>query len=89
MVRIDITENFYRVRIREPRIFTEFRIPQWAGRIADKICSGSKVAMGRKGKEWKVQSILIPRKQVKTKRQALKYAKQIFRKIEQTKGLVW
>ena len=88
MVRIDVTENFYRVRIREPRIFTEFRIPQWAGKVADKICSGSKVTVGRKGKEWKVQSILIPRKGV-TKAQALRYAKQILKKIEYTKGLVW
>ena len=87
-MRVDATENFYRIRIREPRQFSEMRIPEWAHRVAESVIKNAKITMGKKGKEWKVQSILIPRKNI-SKAEALRYAKQIFKKIEATKGLVW
>jgi len=85
--KIDVTPSFYRIRIRPPT-FDEYRVPEWASIVSGSIIKNAKVTMGKKGSKWLVQSILIPRKNI-SKTEALRYAKQIFKKIEATKGLAW
>lgn len=86
---VDVSANFFRVRVRDPRQFSDFRIPEWARRVSGSVVKGSKVTMGYRSGKWFVQSVLLPKKEVKGVNDAKEYAKQIVRKIENVKGLVW
>ena len=86
---VDVSTNFFRVRVRAPRLFTDFRVPEWACRVSNSIVKGSKVTMGYRNGRWFVQSVLLPKTKVKGIREAKKYAREIVRKIENIKGLVW
>lgn len=86
--RVDVTENYYRCRQREPNLFSILRYPEWARRIADKEIRGARVIRGRlkrkvKGKYvWRVQSVLIPRKRGMNRERAIKAARWIRKKVE-------
>lgn len=74
--------EFWAIRIRDPKLFAEFRVPDWASKVSDLISKGSKITMGRykKSKKWGIQRILIDKKFTKTKAQSL--AKLIKKRIE-------
>lgn len=78
---VDVKPNFYRVRFHEPGQFTTCRVPAWASKAAGSVVPGAKTTQCRKGKTWKTQSVMIPRKG-RTKRAALKAARKIYKKIE-------
>ncbi len=88
MPRIDVTENFYRCRQRDPKLFITFTSPAWANRIANSEIKGARVIRGHlrkkvKGKRvWKVQSALIPKKQGMNRERAVKAARRIRKKVE-------
>jgi len=92
MPRVDITENYYRCRQRDPKLFVTFTSPEWANRIANSEIKGAKVIRGRlrkkakvKGKlkyVWKVQSVLIPKKRGMNRERAVKAARRIKKKVE-------
>lgn len=92
MPRVDVTENFYRCRQRDPKLFSALRYPEWARSIADKEIKGAKVITGKlrkrvkvKGKlkyVWRVQSVLIPKKQGMNRERAVNAARRIRKKVE-------
>jgi len=92
MPRVDITENYYRCRQRDPKLFITFTSPEWANRIADSEIKGAKVIRGSlrkkvkvKGKlkyVWRVQSVLIPKKRGMNRERAAKAARRIKKKVE-------
>ncbi|MFB6145846.1 MAG: hypothetical protein ABEJ99_05085 [Candidatus Nanohaloarchaea archaeon] len=78
-----VTEEgvFYHIRFREPNIFDEVRTPDWASNASGSISKGSRVRMGRKGDNWKVQSVLIKTGKFDESK-ARELAKRIVDKIE-------
>lgn len=62
--RIDVGNEYYHVRIRNPHKFSRIRLPDYAERLASSISKDSKVKMGKNknSDNWQVQSILIRRK---------------------------
>jgi len=84
MPRVDVTENYYRCRQRDPNLFAKLRYPEYARRIADKQIKGSRVITGRlkRSKKWVVQSVLIPRKRGMNRERAVKAARRIKKKVE-------
>lgn len=81
--KVDVTANFQRVRMKEPR-YVEYRNPEWAARVARSVAgAGAEVTMGLTAKgAWKVQSVQIPKKRGRGDADAKRLAKQITDKIE-------
>ena len=79
---VELEEEYYHVRFRDPGAFTDIRTPEWATKAAEDVSKGSKVRTGkRKGSdEWVVQSILIPKRVGKSA--AKSQATKIIEKIE-------
>ena len=87
--KADATSNYYRVRFRDPKDFTNFRVPAWAARAAKTIgrkyydVRGSKVTMGQDMQgSWSVQSVMIPRHSHVSPEDALKIANHIQDRLE-------
>ena len=87
--KADATANFYRVRFRDPAEMSNFRVPAWAARAANTMGSkyydvaGSKVTMGQdKSGNWKIQSVMIPKRANVDVDLALKIANHIQDRLE-------
>ena len=87
--KADATANFYRVRFRDPAEMSNFRVPAWAARAANTMGSkyydvaGSKVTMGQdKSGNWKIQSVMVPKRANVDVDLALKIANHIQDRLE-------
>ena len=87
--KVDATSNYYRVRFRDPKDFSNFRVPAWAARAANSIgvkyydVRGSKITMGQTNQgEWKIQSIMIPNNSFVNPKEAAVIANHIQDRIE-------
>jgi len=87
--KVDETSNYYRVRFRDPKEFTNFRVPAWAARAANSIgakyydVSGSKITMGQTAEgKWKIQSVMIPNNSFVNPKEAAIIANHIQDRIE-------
>ena len=87
--KVDETSRYYRIRFRDPKAFSNFRVPAWAARAANSIghryfdVIGSKITMGQTlDGDWSVQSVLIPKISRLTPAGALKVANHIQDRIE-------
>ena len=87
--KADATSNYYRVRFRDPKDFTNFRVPEWASRAANTIgmkyydVIGSKITMGQDTEgSWSIQSVMIPRHSYVSPKDALKIANHIQDRLE-------
>ena len=87
--KADATANFYRVRFRDPADMSNFRVPAWAARAANTMGSkyydvaGSKVTMGQdKSGNWKIQSVMVPKRANVDVDLALKIANHIQDRLE-------
>ena len=80
---VDETPNYFRVRFKSPYPFVACRVPEWGRKAAQSISKGAKVTTCRnKAGQWKVQSVMIAKGHGKDKRDAMRLAKQIVKKIE-------
>lgn len=77
---VELEDEFYHARVRDPGQFDEIRTPGWASTVADDVYQGSEVRMGRRGDDWVVQSILVPKNAGKSR--ARSAANQILTKLE-------
>jgi hypothetical protein len=79
---VELEDEYYHVRFRDPDEFSEIRTPEWATEAAAEIANGSKVRTGhRKGSDDRVvQSVLIPRAAGKSK--ARSQAQRVVEKLE-------
>lgn len=82
--QVDIGEDFYHVRQRNPQKFDRIRIPDWVNKPAQSISKGSQVKMGKSrwSDNWYVQSVLIE-KNGKDTDVARSLARRIRQKIEE------
>ena len=87
--KADTTSNYYRVRFRDPTEMSNFRVPAWAARAANTMGSkyydvaGSKVTMGQdKSGNWKIQSVMVPKRANVDVDLALKIANHIQDRLE-------
>jgi len=87
--KVDETSNYYRVRFRDPKEFTNFRVPVWAARAANSIgckyydVKGSKITMGQTAEgKWKIQSVMIPNNSFVNPKEAAIIANHIQDRIE-------
>ena len=87
--KVDETSNYYRVRFRDPKDFTNFRVPAWAARAANTIGAkyydvrGSKITMGQtKEGGWKIQSVMVPNNSFVNPKEAAIIANHIQDRIE-------
>jgi len=87
--KADATANYYRVRFRDPKSFSNFRVPEWASRAANTIgrkyydVRGSKITMGQDMQgSWSIQSVMIPRNSYVSPEDALKIANHIQDRLE-------
>ena len=87
--KADATSNYYRVRFRDPAEMSNFRVPAWAARAANTMGSkyydvaGSKVTMGQdKSGNWKIQSVMVPKRANVDVDLALKIANHIQDRLE-------
>jgi len=87
--KADATANYYRVRFRDPKSFSNFRVPEWASRAANTIgrkyydVRGSKITMGQDTQgSWSIQSVMIPRNSYVSPEDALKIANHIQDRLE-------
>ena len=78
---VELEDDYYHVRFRDPHDFDEIRTPGWAENAAGDVSSGSKVRMGKRadGDSWAVQSVLIEKHvgESKAKEQAVKIVEKI------------
>lgn len=86
--KVEVTDRYYHVRIRNPDKFVIIRVPKWAARVASSVCDGAKVKMGKtKRGKWYIQSVMIPREkvqvrlEVRRKVQARRLASKVVRRI--------
>jgi len=79
---VELEDEYYHVRFRDPDEFSEIRTPDWATTVAEDVEEESKVRMGQRdgNEDWVVQSVLIPKSAEKSA--ARSKAKQIVEKIE-------
>lgn len=79
---VELEDEYYHVRFRDPDEFSEIRTPDWATEVAEDVEKKSKVRTGRRegSDDWVVQSVLIPKSVEKS--EARSKAKQIIEKIE-------
>ncbi len=82
--QIDVGDEYYHIRQRDPDRYSKVRIPDWAEEVAESISKNAQVKMGKlKGKdEWEVQSVLITT-DYHSKEQAEELADRIRKKIEE------
>ena len=87
--KADETANYYRVRFRDPKSFSNFRVPEWASRAANTIgrkyydVRGSKITMGQDTQgSWSIQSVMIPRNNYVSPEDALRIANHIQDRLE-------
>ena len=87
--KVDETSNYYRVRFRDPKDFTNFRVPAWAARAANSIGAkyydvrGSKITMGQtKEGGWKIQSVMVQNNSFVNPKEAAIIANHIQDRIE-------
>ncbi|MFW5918900.1 MAG: hypothetical protein ACOCSF_01715 [Halanaeroarchaeum sp.] len=80
---VELEDEYYHVRFRDPNEFDEIRTPEWATNAAREISEGSRVRMGKRkdGDSWVVQSILIAKTVGESK--SREQAEKIIRKIEE------
>lgn len=80
---IDVGDEYYHVRQRNPDRYSKIRIPDWANKPAQSISKDAQVKMGKlKGEdEWEVQSVLITAA-YHSKEEAEELADRIRKKIE-------
>lgn len=59
---VELEDEYYHVRFRDPDDFSEIRTPDWAAEVAEDVEKGSEVRTGRRegSDDWVVQSVLIP-----------------------------
>lgn len=77
---VELEDEYYHVRFRDPDEFDEIRTPDWAANVANSVSEGSEVRMGRTGEDWLVQAVLI--RKTAGKSEAREQAEQIVEKIE-------
>jgi len=77
---VELEDEYYHVRFRDPDEFAEIRTPEWATEAAADEYEGARVRMGHRGDDWVVQSVLIPRRAGKSR--ARTAANAILEKIE-------
>lgn len=77
---VELEEEYYHVRFRDPGEFAEIRTPEWATEVASAEYEGSRVRMGHRDDDWVVQSVLVPRQAGKSR--ARSAAKRILEEIE-------
>lgn len=79
---VELEEDYYHVRFRDPAEFDKIRTPDWAENAAQDVSEGSKVRMGQRADsdEWVVQSVLVRKEAGKSK--AREQAEKIIEKIE-------
>lgn len=60
---VELEDEYYHVRFRDPDEFSEIRTPDWAAEAASDVYEGSKVRTGheKNGDDWEVQSVLVPK----------------------------
>lgn len=58
---VELEDEYYHVRFRDPDQFDTIRTPDWADRVSDSVSEGSEVRMGKdeSSDDWSVQSVLI------------------------------
>jgi hypothetical protein len=80
---VELEDEYYHVRFRDPDEFSEIRTPEWATEAAEEISTGSKVRTGHRedSDDWVVQSVLIPKAAGKSK--ARSQAQKIIEKLEE------
>lgn len=79
---VELEDEYYHVRFRDPDEFSEIRTPDWAAEVAEDVEAGSEVRTGRRegSDDWAVQSVLIPESVEQST--ARSKATQIIEKIE-------
>lgn len=85
VIEVHTTPEYHRARIHMPYIFDEFRTPAWGIAPAESIAGeGAKIVTGRHKKtgEWRIQSILIPRKQGRSQVDSAKRTVEIVKEVE-------
>jgi len=81
---VEMGDDYYHVRYRDPDDFDEIRTPDWAENVADSVIPGAEVRTGDEhgDEEWTAQSVLIPIDAVATADEAGELADQIVEKME-------
>lgn len=82
--KVDVGDEYYHVRQRNPDKYDKVRVPDWAKNVAQSISKNAQVKMGKRKDtdEWDVQAVMIERK-YRSKDDAVRLAKKIKRKIEE------
>lgn len=59
---VEVGDDYYHVRYRDPDEFDEIRTPDWADEASDSVVEGSEVRTGREDStgDWEIQSVLVP-----------------------------
>lgn len=79
---IDLEDDYYHARFRDPDQFDTIRTPDWAENVAESVSEGAEVRMGQEegSDDWNVQSVLIKKQAGENKAQ--EQAEEIAQKIE-------
>lgn len=82
-IAVDLEDEYYHVRFRDPDQFDKIRTPDWAANVAGSVSEGSEVRTGhmKDGDDWKVQSVLIE-KSAGGEGKAQELAKKIVEKMQ-------
>lgn len=79
--KVELEDEYYHVRFRDPDKFDTIRTPGWAENVGDSVSKSSEVRMGKEqgGDDWLIQSVLIKKEagEVQAKQQAKKIAEKI------------
>ena len=81
---VEMGEDYYHVRYRNPDDFDEIRTPDWAENPAGSVAEGAEVRTGdvEGDEDWVVQSVLVPVDAVSDGSGARDAADQIVEKID-------
>lgn len=78
---VELEDQYYHVRFRDPDEFEAIRTPGWAENAAGSISRGAEVRMGQEknSDDWEVQSVLIKKSvgEEKAREQAVRVVNKI------------
>lgn len=81
---VELGDEYYHVRYRDPDEFDEIRTPDWAANVAGSVVEGAEVRTGDEhgNEDWTAQSVLIPVDAVANEDEAREAADRIIEKME-------
>lgn len=83
VLKVEEKDKFFHVRFRDPKRYRTCRVPEWASKAAGAVAKGAQATQCKRDGKWETQKVMVPKKPGRTKVDAARLARKIFKRLEE------